>query len=263
MKPKALILTGYGLNTDYELQHGFELAGADAKRVHLNDLIDGRVNLKDFQMLAIPGGFAFADDLGGGKIFAQRLKSHLYDALMEFVESDKLIFSACNGFQILVKLGMLPATSGYGEQEVTLTFNDSGRFENRWVYLKVNPKSKCIFTRDIHSLLYFPVRHGEGKFVPRDEQVLRDLQENNQIVTTYVNADGEPDGFPWNPNGSIADVAGVCDPTGRIFGLMPHPEAFLYRYNHPRWTRENLPEEGQGLKLFKNAVAYVSSGVGV
>jgi len=263
MKPRALILTGYGLNTDYELQHGFQLAGADASRVHLNDLIDGRTKLKDFQILAIPGGFAFADDLGGGKIFAQRLRTHLFDELMEFVEDDKLIFSACNGFQILVKLGMLPAISGYREQEVTLTFNNSGRFENRWVYLKVNPKSSCVFTRDIDRLLYFPVRHGEGKFVPRDEQVLSDLKSKDQIVVTYVNAQGQPDHFPWNPNGSIENIAGVCDPTGRIFGLMPHPEAFLYRYNHPRWTREDLPEEGQGLQLFKNAVAYLATGVGI
>lgn len=256
MKPRALVLAGYGLNTDYELAYGFELAGAQADRLHLNDLISHKVLLEGYQILAIPGGFAFADDLGAGKVLAERLRVHLMDDLLRFIEDRKLILGVCNGFQVLVKLGLLPAIAQYGVQEATLTFNDSGRFEDRWVYLKPNKDSKCIFTQGIESL-YLPVRHSEGKFVPRDEQVLRRLEKNGQIVLKYVDVCGREAGYPWNPNGSIENIAGICDPTGRVFGLMPHPEAFLFKVNHPRWTREELPEEGQGLKIFKNAVGYV------
>ena len=262
MKPKALILTGYGLNTEYELQHAFNLAGADADRVHINDLIDGHVSMSDYQILGIPGGFAFADDLGGGKVMAQRIKKHLFDDLLKFIEDEKLIFSACNGFQVLVKLGLLPGISQDHQQEVTLTFNDSGRFENRWVYLKVNADSPNVFTQGM-DMLYLPVRHGEGKFVARDEAVLSALQDNNQIALRYSDEAGNPAEYPWNPNGSVDDIAGICDETGRIFGLMPHPEAYLYKYNHPRWTRGGVPEEGQGLQIFKNAVSYINTGVGV
>jgi phosphoribosylformylglycinamidine synthase len=262
MKPSALILTGYGLNTDYELNYAFTLAGARAQRVHLNDLIDRRVDLKDFQILAVPGGFAFADDLGAGKVFAQRLRTHLLDELFEFIQSGKLIFSACNGFQILVKLGLLPGLSGELDQEVTLTHNDSGRFENRWVYLKINPSSNCVFTEGIENM-YLPVRHGEGKFLPKNEAILTQIQQMNLDVLHYVDESGDLADFPWNPNGSIENIAGLCDESGRIFGLMPHPEAYLYKYNHPRWTRGEAPEQGMGLQIFKNAVNYVSSGVGV
>ncbi len=268
MKVKALVLTGYGLNTDYEMQLAFELAGAQAERVHLKDIISGAAppqgQLEDFQILAIPGGFAFADDIGAGKVLATKLKVHLLDKLIRFVEDGRLILGVCNGFQVLIKLGLLPALNHYGVQEATLTFNDSGRFEDRWVYLKTVQQSngraveqsKCVFTRGIESL-YLPVRHGEGKFVPRDEHVLEQLEKNGQIVLKYVDECGQEAGYPWNPNGSVKNIAGICDPTGRVFGLMPHPEAFLFKMNHPRWTREELPEEGQGLKIFKNAVEYV------
>ncbi len=254
MKPRALVLAGYGLNTDYEMAHGFERAGASAERVHLNDLIFGKVSLKDFQILAVPGGFAFADDLGAGKVMAERLRTHLMDDLLAFIEGGKLILAVCNGFQVIIKLGLLPGIARYGLQEATLTVNDSGRFEDRWVYLKVED-SKCVFTRGIERL-YLPVRHGEGKFVPKDECALNQMKANGQIVLRYVDECGRCAGYPWNPNGSIENIAGICDPKGRIFGLMPHPEAFLYRYHHPRWTREELPEEGQGLQIFKNAVEY-------
>jgi len=262
MKPKTLILTGYGLNTDYELQHAFRLAGAEAERVHLNDLIDGRCRLMDYDILALPGGFAFADDLGGGKVLAQRINTHLLEDLLRFIEDERLVFSTCNGFQVLAKLGLLPRLSSKREQEVTLTFNDSGKFENRWVYLKANQSSPSVFTKNIEKM-YLPVRHGEGKFVVRDDNVLNSLKANEQIVLTYCDENGNPAGYPYNPNGSVADIAGVCDPTGRIFGLMPHPEAYLYKYNHPRWTRGDVPEEGMGLQIFQNAVEYVNAGVGV
>jgi len=256
MKPRALVLTGYGLNTDYELAHGLELAGAQAERVHLNDLVLHKVSLMDYHIFAVPGGFAFADDLGAGKVMAERMRAHLMDDLLEFIEDGKLIFSGCNGFQVIVKLGLLPGILKYGVQEATLTCNDSGRFEDRWVYLKPEKNSNCVFTRGIESL-YLPVRHGEGKFVPKDEKVLKQMKANGQITLRYVDECGHAAGYPWNPNGSIESIAGISDPTGRIFGLMPHPEAHLYRYNHPRWTREQLPEEGQGLQIFKNAVEYV------
>ena len=255
-KVKALVLTGYGLNTDYEIQLAFERAGAWAERVNLNDIISAKARLEDFQIFAIPGGFAFADDIGAGKVLATKLKVHLLDKLIRFIEDGRLILGVCNGFQVLIKLGLLPALTRYGVQEATLTFNDSGRFEDRWVYLKTNKNSKCVFTKDIESL-YLPVRHGEGKFIPRDEHVLKQLEENGQIVLKYVDACGQEAGYPWNPNGSIGNIAGICDPTRRVLGLMPHPEAFLFKMNHPRWTREELPEEGQGLKIFKNAVEYV------
>ena len=262
MKPKTLILTGFGLNTDYELQHAFKLAGAEAERVHLNDLIDGRYKLLDYDILGIPGGFAFADDLGGGRVLAQRINTHLLDDLLRFIDDERLVFSACNGFQVLAKLGLLPRLGPGREQEVTLTFNDSGKFENRWVYLKANKQSPCIFTKNIE-MLYLPVRHGEGKFVVRDDAVLNQLKVNGQIALKYCDENGKSAGYPYNPNGSVADIAGICDASGRIFGLMPHPEAYLYKYNHPRWTREKLPEEGMGLQVFKNAVSYVKAGVGV
>lgn len=254
MKPRALILTGYGLNTDYELAHAFELAGAQADRIHLNDVIARPVDLRNFEILAVPGGFAFADNLGAGKVMAERLRAHLMGELLEFVADGKLVMGICNGFQVLAKLGLLPATSSYGEQEVTLTVNDAGRFEDRWVHLR-SEGSKCVFIRGIDRL-ELPVRHAEGKFVPRDDQLLEGLKSNGQVVLRYTHPRGGPMGYPWNPNGSIDDIAAICDPSGRIFGVMPHPEAFLYRYNHPRWTREELPPEGQGLSIFKNAVDY-------
>jgi len=256
MKPRALILTGYGINTDLEMAYAFELAGAEAERVHLNDLIAKDEKLSDYEIFVIPGGFSFADDLGAGKVLAERLRTHLMDELLHFIEEGKLILGVCNGFQVLAKLGLLPALERYGVQEATLTFNDSGRFEDRWVYLEAERDSVCIFTRGLERI-YLPVRHAEGKFVPKDEGVLKRLNAQGQVALRYVDPQGRPAGYPWNPNGSIENIAGICDPTGRVFGLMPHPEAYLHRYHHPRWTREPVPEEGQGLKIFKNAVRYV------
>lgn len=255
MNPRALILTGYGLNTDHELAHAFELAGAQAERVHLNDLITRQVQLDDYQIFAVPGGFAFADDLGAGKVMAERLRTHLMAELRTFIDEGKLVIGICNGFQVLVRLGLLPALERYGSQEATLTVNDSGRFEDRWISLS-SEESKCVFTQGIERL-HLPVRHGEGKFVPKDGRTLRQLRINRQIVLRYVDEEGHRAGYPWNPNGSVENIAGICDGTGRVFGLMPHPEAFLYRCNHPRWTREALPHEGQGVQIFKNAVDCV------
>ena len=256
MKPKALVLTGYGINCDYETQHAFNLVGADAKRVHINDIIDKIENLETYQIIAFPGGFSFGDDISSGKVLANKLKFNIFDDLQKFIGDGKVIIGICNGFQSMVKLGILPAFErNYKKQVTTLTFNDSGRFEDRWVYLKINPKSRCIFTKNI-DMLYLPVRHGEGKFVAK-EIFLQKLNKNNQVALWYVDSKGELNGYPWNPNGSLENIAGICDETGRIFGLMPHPEAYLYKTNNPRWTREKLSEEGMGVKVFRNAVDFI------
>jgi len=256
MKPKALVLTGYGINCDYETQHAFNLVGADAKRVHINDIIDKIENLEDYQILAFPGGFSFGDDISSGKVLANKMKFSIFGDLQKFIDDGKVIIGICNGFQSMVKLGILPAFErNYKKQVTTLTFNDSGRFEDRWVYLKINPKSRCIFTKNI-DMLYLPVRHGEGKFVAK-EIFLQKLNKNNQVALWYVDEKGDLSDYPWNPNGSLENIAGICDETGRIFGLMPHPEAYLYKTNNPRWTREKLSEEGMGVKIFRNAVDFI------
>ncbi|MCG2738241.1 MAG: phosphoribosylformylglycinamidine synthase I [Candidatus Methanoperedenaceae archaeon] len=256
MTPKVLILTGYGINCDIETKHAFDLAGAQAERIHLTDLLDGSVKLSDYHILALPGGFSFGDDIASGKVLANMIKYNLGEQVQEFIEDGKLIIGICNGFQAMVKMGLLPAFGGdHSRQDVTLTFNDSGRFENRWVHMKSSPGSKCVFTRGIENI-YLPVRHGEGKFVAKDPHVLDKLKKNHQIVFRYVDKDGNPAGYPHNPNGSIDNIAAICDETGRVFGLMPHPEAFMHRTNHPAWTREELPEEGAGIAIFRNAVEY-------
>ncbi|NJD77462.1 MAG: phosphoribosylformylglycinamidine synthase I [Candidatus Methanoperedens sp.] len=256
MIPKVLILTGYGINCDIETQNAFRLAGADAERVHLTDLINRTRKLEDFQILALPGGFSFGDDIASGKVLANMIKYNLGEEIQAFIDEGKLIIGICNGFQAMVKMGLLPAfNDNYASQDVTLTFNDSGKFEDRWVYLKSNQKSKCIFTKGIDSV-YLPVRHGEGKFVARNPQVLSGLKKGNHVVFRYVDREGKSAGYPYNPNGSVDNIAGICDETGRVFGMMPHPEAFQHKTNHPRWTREELPEEGAGIAIFRNAVEY-------
>ncbi len=257
-KPKVLVLLAAGINRDKDAENAFRLAGADAERVHINDIADGRKKLKDYQILMLPGGFSFGDDIASGKVLANKLKYKLKDDLLQFIADGKLVLGVCNGFQVMTKLGILPGFDGnYLKQDVTLTYNDSGKFEDRWVHLKINPNSKCVFTRGIEKLIYVPICHGEGKFIPRDDDVLNRLQENNQVVAQYVDKNGQFGPYPVNPNGSIAHIAGICDETGRVFGMMPHPENYIIRTQHPRWTREDLPDEGDGLALFRNAVSYV------
>lgn len=247
MKPKILVLYGYGINCDRETERAFELAGGGPERAHLNQLISGEKKLKDYQILALPGGFSFGDDLGAGKVLAAKIKQNLREELEKFIEGGKLIIGICNGFQALVRLDMLP--------ESTLTFNDSGRFEDLWVYLKINQKSPCVWTRGIEKL-YLAVRHGEGKFIFAGEEARKRAEKQNQIVLQYVDAMGNLSGYPWNPDGAESNVAGICDETGRILGLMPHPEGFSMPQNHPRWTREKI-KEGEGLEVFKNGVNFV------
>jgi phosphoribosylformylglycinamidine synthase len=269
--PKALILTGYGLNCDWETAYAFELAGAEPHRVHINQLIMGEtlgeiVSLEDYQILAFIGGFSWGDDHGAGVILATRLLYNIGEDLLSFIEAGKLVISICNGFQALVNLGLLPGFDGdYRSRQVALIGNDCGNFRDQWVHLSINQESPCIFTRGLE-MLELPVRHGEGKFYA-EPAVIRRLSRDNQVVLRYSDSQGHAAGghFPENPNGSIEDIAGICDPTGRVFGLMPHPEAFNHWTNHPDWTRfketsrrqrQPYPMEGTGIQVFRNAVDY-------
>ncbi len=264
MKPKALIMTGFGINCELETEYAFKLAGALARRVHINELIDRTKCLDDYHILSIPGGFAHGDFLGAGKALALKLRTKLNAEVQKFVKDGKLIIGICNGFQVLVKSGLLPGLQGdYSSQSVTLMRNSRGRFEDRWVSLNINHASPCIWTRGIDHI-ELPVRHGEGMFFTGKE-TLRELEDTNLVAARYAgpnlaNAEGK---YPFNPNGSPNDIAALCDPSGRIFGLMPHPEGYLHYTNHPLWTRlrderkrEKLPEEGMGVGIFRNAVKY-------
>jgi len=268
---KALVLTGNGTNCEREMAHACRLAGAEATIAHTAEVFAGRVRLADYHFLNLPGGFLDGDDLGSAKAGAVRFKygtvagdgGHRFlSDLLDFVAAGNLVLGVCNGFQLLVKLGLLPALGGrYAEQTASLTHNDSGRFEDRWVWLAADPASPCVFTRGL-SQVYLPVRHGEGKFVPANADTLQGIEGGHLVAVRYASADGAPAmAYPLNPNGSVGAVAGLCDPSGRVFGLMPHPEAFVHRTQHPRWTREELPEEGDGLGLFRNAVEFVKQGL--
>jgi phosphoribosylformylglycinamidine synthase I len=265
----ALVLTGYGLNCDLETAYTFEQAGAKAQRVHINALIDGTVALDAFQIMAFIGGFSWGDDHGAGVVQAVRMRTSIGDKLLAFIEQGKLVIGICNGFQCMVNLGLLPGIdSDYTRRSVALTHNDCGNFRNDWVHLAAEPDSPCVFTRGI-SRLELPVRHGEGKFFASADICSR-LAANRQIVLRYALPDGRPAGgaFPFNPNGSIHDIAGICDSTGRVFGLMPHPEAYNHWTNHPDWTRSKerikrgLADRpggiAPGVQIFKNAVDYFS-----
>ena len=265
---KALVLTGYGLNCDNETAYAFELAGAASAKVHINSLIDGSVTLSDYHILTFVGGFSWGDDHGAGVVQAVRLKTSIGDQIREFIEKGRLILGICNGFQALVNLGLLPGLGhDYRSRSVALTYNDCGNFRDDWVTLTVNTDSPCIFTRGIEQL-DLPVRHGEGKFYA-ETPVIERLTTGNQVVMRYAAPAGQPAGrqFPYNPNGSVDDIAGICDPSGRVFGLMPHPEAYNHFTNHPGWTRQKelsrrkleKMESGltPGIKIFRNAVEFI------
>jgi phosphoribosylformylglycinamidine synthase I len=270
---KALMLTGYGLNCDYETDFSLKLAGAESHRIHINELIapdssGAKARLEDYHILVFGGGFSWADDHGAGVLMASKLKHHLGSQIQRFIKDGKLILGICNGFQTLVNLGLLPGLDyNYTERRIALTYNDSGNFMDTWVHLKVNPQSLCVFTTGI-SNLELPVRHGEGKFYAAAEDIER-LFKDNQVVMQYADENGDRahEQWPLNPNGSLGDIAGICDPSGRIFGLMPHPEAFNHFTNHPNWTMKKdillrhgsvaIPEEGVGIKVFRNAVEYI------
>jgi phosphoribosylformylglycinamidine synthase I len=250
-KVKTLILRAPGTNCDGETAFAFEQAGAQISSVHVNRLMRREERLADYQIFVIPGGFSYGDDIASGKVLANELNLKLAQELPAFILAGGLILGICNGFQVLVKAGLLPKPSANGEQSVTLTNNDSGKFECRWTYLKVNEKSPCVFTKGIDRM-YLPVAHGEGKLTARAGA----LTDSN-IVMTYCDAAGNDSiTYPDNPNGSERNIAGICDRSGRVFALMPHPERYIRGTQHPRWTRLGSRKYGDGFQIFRNAVKW-------
>jgi len=256
LKPRVLVLHATGTNRDQDAALAFSLAGAETEIIPLNTLKQEKIQWSDFQILALPGGFSYADALGAGKLLALDLSTYFMDQVQAFVASGRPVIGICNGFQALVKSGILPGLAGT-EPQATLTFNLQGRFECRWVNLR--PVSqKCIWTSGSDELLYCPVAHGEGNFKPASQEVISALQQNDQVALIYSRLDGSPAGgvYPDNPNGSILDIAGICNPAGNVLGLMPHPENHIFPYQHPRRTRgENA---GCGLPLFERGVQYAA-----
>jgi phosphoribosylformylglycinamidine synthase subunit PurQ / glutaminase len=263
MKPQALILQAHGTNRDYDVAEALTLAGADPHPVPLNNLRAGKKHFADYQMLVVAGGFSYADSLGAGKLLALDLNSYFNEEISAFVASGKPVIGICNGFQALVKSGILPSESpspsgrGARGEGATLTFNEQGHFECRWVNLA--PVSQiCIWTKGLEDTIFCPIAHGEGNFQTNDQSLLSTLQSLNQIALTYIHADGSPANgdYPANPNGSILDIAGICNPQGNVLGLMPHPENHIYPHQHPQWTRG--VKGNSGLVLFENGVRYAS-----
>ena len=258
-KPNVLVLRAPGTNCDVETAFAFQQAGAQPETLHINRLLEDSRLLERFQILCIPGGFSYGDDVAAGRILGNQIQHHLANQMVQFKDDGKLILGICNGFQVLIKSGVLLAEDPRHGAAATLTWNDSGRFEDRWVELGVR-ESACVFLQGIDAM-YLPVAHAEGKFVARDADVLHTLDHAGQLVLRYRLLDGssEEDGrvpYPDNPNGSMANVAGVCDVTGRVLGLMPHPERHIDPSQHPRWTRSETVRTGDGLAVFTNAVAY-------
>jgi phosphoribosylformylglycinamidine synthase I len=271
--PKALILTGFGINCEEEMAAAYRLAGAAPTIVHLNEVLHGRVSIHDFDILNFPGGFSFGDDLGSGVVLANKLRYRqtgadgrtLLSDIREFVAAGKFVLGICNGFQVLVKLGLLPNLGGDFQPELTLTHNASGRYENRWVRLRVNALATTPFLRGL-TTLEVPVRHGEGRLVVPDAATREQLIARGLNCLTYADGDDvETGSYPLNPNGADLNCAGLTDTTGHIFGLMPHPEAYLAGYNHPDWGRRKrrgeLKEEGEGLAIFRNIVAHLQASL--
>jgi phosphoribosylformylglycinamidine synthase subunit PurQ / glutaminase len=262
-QPRVLILRAPGTNCDVETAFAFERAGAWAERVHVNRLLERPALLEAYQVLCIPGGFSYGDDVAAGRILANQVRHHLAEPIRAFRDSGRLILGICNGFQVLLKCDLLLEADPALGPPATLTYNDSGRFEDRWVRLGASG-TKCVFLDGIEEM-ELPVAHGEGKFVARDPAALDALGAAGQLVLRYLPLDGRrresfpTDGrvsYPDNPNGSTADVAGVCDATGRVLGLMPHPERHIDPTHHPRWPRGQAGPAGDGLQLFVNAVRY-------
>ncbi len=264
-KPNTLVLTGYGINCDEETQFAFEKAGARADLVHINDLIENKGKLEDYQILAFPGGFSYGDDTGAGNALANRVRNHLWGEFRDFVEKDKLVMGICNGFQVITNLGLLPAFNGnYGERRVALVHNDSARYTDRWVDLEFGGRS--VWTKGLPKMS-LPIAHGEGKFYA-DQNTLKELKERELVCARYVNGEiCDYQGLTHNPNGSLDDIAGITDESGRILGMMPHPERAIDFTHLPHWTLlrekykrsgQNMPDEASGIMIFKNGVNYFS-----
>lgn len=248
---RTLVMRAPGTNCDMETVFAFQQAGSDVSLVHINRLVEYHDMLADFQILVIPGGFTYGDDIAAGKVLANELRLKLGEDIIRFIKDGKLILGICNGFQVLVKAGFLPDISRNDSSLLTLTDNDSGRFECRWVHLVVNQASSCVFTQGIERL-YLPVAHAEGKVV-----VLTGALTEQNVTLFYTDENGDISaGYPHNPNGSAGNVAGICDNSGRVFGLMPHPERHIRGTQHPQWTRIGAREYGDGLQIFRNAVDW-------
>lgn len=259
-RAKVIVLRTAGTNCDAETGFAFQNYGAQVDFVHINQLLKKEVSLNNYHILAIPGGFTYGDDIESGRILANELRLKLGEDVRAFIGDRKLIIGICNGFQVLIKAGILPGAPATGSggfaQKATLTNNDSGKFEDRWVHLKVEGKS--VWTQGLGDVVYYPVAHAEGKFIPAAEGTLTHLKENGQVAFRYCTAQGGKPQYPENPNGSADDIAGITDATGRVLGLMPHPERHFLFTQHPFWTRLQADGRyGQGAKIFENGVRYV------
>ncbi|MFC1738937.1 phosphoribosylformylglycinamidine synthase I [Planctomycetota bacterium] len=258
MEVKAIVLRAAGINCDVETEYALELTGAETQRLHVNRLIEDKTLLDKFYILVFPGGFSYGDDVAAGKILANQLIHHLSDSVQKFIEDGKLVLGICNGFQVLTKMGVLGGNDSATlthQKDVTITYNDSGKFEDRWVYLAPQTE-KCIFIKPDRQI-YLPIAHGEGKVVTKDEQTLKQLIDDDRIAFKYVDENGAEGDYPVNPNGSMASIAGLTDATGRVLGLMPHPERYIHATHHPHWPRLHEKKEPDGVTIFKNAVEYI------
>ncbi len=257
-KPRVLILRAPGTNCDLETAYAFELAGAEPVRLHVNQLMDQPALADNYQILCFPGGFSYGDDIAAGRILASRLDTHLSETIERFREEDRLVLGICNGMQIMMRLGIFFENPG-PKAPATLYWNRHGRFEDRWVHLKTN-QHHSPFLKGVEQI-YLPMAHAEGRLIFRDESARQQMIEDQQLAIRYCDENGvttdEVMPFPINPNGAEMNVAGLCDPSGRIFGLMPHPERHLFPTHHPFWTRrEQQPEHGDGMAIFQNAVHF-------
>jgi phosphoribosylformylglycinamidine synthase len=271
MNVKSLVVTGFGINCEDEMAAAYKLSGAKVDIVHLTEVFQGRTSIHDYHILNFPGGFSFGDDLGAAKVLGNKIKyrkmasgKYLIDEINKFIQNKNYIIGVCNGFQALVKMGLLPNISGNCEQEASLTHNNSGKFEDRWVTCGINEKSNNPFLTGI-TQMDLPVRHGEGKLMLNDENIANAVKSNHLNCLSYLDENNqETMEYPANPNGSDLSCAGLIDKSGQVFGLMPHPEAFLALYNHPNWQKmkrnnPGIDEEGQGLELFKNIVEKIKN----
>lgn len=264
---RVLVLTGLGLNCEDETAHGFRCAGAQVDLVHIADMLENPARLSRYRILAMIGGFSFGDHIAAGVVYANRLRYRMFDDLLRFVGDGGLVLGICNGFQTMIKLGLLPGFDGrYGDQRATLAANDRLGYRDAWVTVRADPQSPCVWTRGIDRM-DLPARHGEGKFLVRDEGLMQRLRDEHLIAFRYVDEHGEPtQSWPANPNGSPEAVAGVCDSTGRLFGLMPHPDAYLYGFSHPAWGRKKiegtLVMPGEGRRIFQNGVDWAAGLAG-
>lgn len=256
--PRAIVLRTAGTNCDMETKHAFELAGASVTLAHINWLSATEDPLADCQILALPGGFTYGDDVAAGKVLAVELMHSMRDHLQDFILKGGLVIGICNGFQVLVKTGLLPGARilPAAERHLTLAHNESGKFEARWVRLRAPHNTVCVFAAPGEEL-ELPVAHGEGRLAARSSEVIRDLVDNGLVVYRYASTRGDVPSYPEDPNGSADNIAGICDKTGRVFGLMPHPERYVSFLQHPRWTRERRSGEGEGLRMFRRAVDYL------